>query len=219
MQVEELTCLPEKAKTELEALKIVIKQTSKTRNAEVYRDLKRVYGHIQKYGGKIINVTESIKKAGINADGDPKLAIVRADSPFVFCLKHANGTCGFYRSVESNPFGYEKKNLIVEAKTPDLQVSFGSYVWQHRKGYETSQDWGIERRRIRAPTPLIPPSILQNIKTNLCNYSVLWEVEKWENIVPKDPMLLKQLTDNLFVVLASWDLTDLERAVLQGRLH
>jgi len=31
-------------------------------------------------------------------------------------------------------------------------------------------------------------------------------------------MLLRKLTPNMFVVLASWDLTPLERAVIKGRL-
>ena len=36
--------------------------------------------------------------------------------------------------------------------------------------------------------------------------------------VPRDPMLLKKLTPNLYGVLATWNLTELERAIIRGRL-
>ena len=32
----------------------------------------------------------------------------------------------------------------------------------------------------------------------------------------RDPYLLRRINENLFVVLASWDLTELERAVMEG---
>jgi len=44
------------------------------------------------------------------------------------------------------------------------------------------------------------------------------EVEKWKPLPPKDPILLKRLTPNLFGVLATWDLTNLERAIIRGRI-
>ena len=45
---------------------------------------------------------------------------------------------------------------------------------------------------------------------------ILWEAE-WET-VPRDPLLLRHLAGGLYAVMASWDLTPLERAVLKGRL-
>ncbi|WP_417382176.1 hypothetical protein [Gimesia sp.] len=44
-------------------------------------------------------------------------------------------------------------------------------------------------------------------------YALPWETE-WETI-SVDPMLLKHLGKSLYVVLAHWDLTPLEQAVLR----
>ncbi len=49
------------------------------------------------------------------------------------------------------------------------------------------------------------------------NYYVLWEVDHWTREPPRDPYLLRRITDNMFVVIAAWNLTDLERAVIKGR--
>lgn len=47
----------------------------------------------------------------------------------------------------------------------------------------------------------------------------LLNVEKWKPVPPRDPILVKRLTPNLFGVLATWDLTKLERAVIRGRIQ
>lgn len=46
------------------------------------------------------------------------------------------------------------------------------------------------------------------------------EIEaQWRPVPPVDPFLLKHLGGTLYVVLAQWDLTPLEQAVLAGRLE
>lgn len=64
--------------------------------------------------------------------------------------------------------------------------------------------------------PIIPPNLRP--KHNLANYRTLWEVEEWKAVPPRDPMLLKPLGGMLYAVLATWDLTEMERAVLRGRI-
>jgi len=52
----------------------------------------------------------------------------------------------------------------------------------------------------------------------LSNYYILWESKEWEDLPEtKDPFLLKRLSENLFVILGSWDLTDLEQSIIRGR--
>jgi hypothetical protein len=46
---------------------------------------------------------------------------------------------------------------------------------------------------------------------------VLWEVEEWKRIPPVDPALIRHVRGDLWAVLATWDLTDLERYVLSQR--
>jgi hypothetical protein len=63
---------------------------------------------------------------------------------------------------------------------------------------------------------LLPPSIKPS-EASLKHYHILWEAE-WENAPPVDPYLLRRISANLFVVIASWDLTPLERAVMAESL-
>jgi hypothetical protein len=83
-----------------------------------------------------------------------------------------------------------------------------------------SAKWG---RHFAAMTPLVPihlrPKPRQgNPQGALANYHILFEAE-WRPVPPKDPLLLRRVGQaDLWVVLAAWDLTEVERAVLAGRL-
>jgi hypothetical protein len=50
-------------------------------------------------------------------------------------------------------------------------------------------------------------------------YHVLFEVERWAKapLPPGDPALLRHLRGDLYVVLGTWDLTALERAIILER--
>ena len=64
----------------------------------------------------------------------------------------------------------------------------------------------------RARVPMIPPRLRAD--RALANYHILWEAE-WIN-PPRDPLLLRHLGKFFYAVLATWDLTPLEQAVLAG---
>jgi len=70
--------------------------------------------------------------------------------------------------------------------------------------------------RARALVPMIPPKFRPTAK--LSNYHIMFEAV-WKPVPPVDPFLLKHLGGTLYVVLAQWDLTPLEQAVLAGRLE
>lgn len=74
---------------------------------------------------------------------------------------------------------------------------------------------GVRLFQRRALVPLIPPNLRP--ARGLNRYVILFEAE-WKPIAPKDPLLLRHLHGDLYTVLAAWDLTELERAVLAGRL-
>src|SRR5205085_1660042 len=74
-------------------------------------------------------------------------------------------------------------------------------------------NWDSSRKTsAQTLVPIVPPRLRPRF--TLANYFVLWEVEQWTPIPPRDPMLLKHLGGWLYAVLAVWDLTDLERVVL-----
>lgn len=62
--------------------------------------------------------------------------------------------------------------------------------------------------------PLTPPAHRPRRPRRMSSCHVLWEVEDWSATPPRDPALLRHIRGDLWVVLAVWDLTELERAVL-----
>lgn len=79
----------------------------------------------------------------------------------------------------------------------------------------TQDEWG-STPRIRAVVPNVPPRLRP--RAGLGNFHVLFEAE-WglDPEPPVDPALLRHIGGDLYAVIAVWDLTDLERAVLAGR--
>ena len=72
---------------------------------------------------------------------------------------------------------------------------------------------------MRSMVPNVPPKFRPARSTTLATYHVLWEVDEWKKTPrpPGDPALLKHLRGDLWIVLATWDLTPLEQAVLAER--
>jgi hypothetical protein len=73
-----------------------------------------------------------------------------------------------------------------------------------------------------AMVPIVPPKHRPgNGRFHLGSYLVLWEVDEWTWSVspppPGDPALLRHVAGDIYAVLATWDLSPLERLVLSGR--
>ena len=207
MQVEKLTIPKKEAKEQLEALKETFKQNYKLRKQELYYDMRKVYGHLT-HGGKIIDLFATFKEIGVNENRNPKLAICRADSNYCYCYKDPIGSAVF--SIENTDTARKSK----------LDVYLPADTFQWLPENETHLSWDL--RRIKTVVPIIPPKILlKEIKVLLRNFHILWEVEKgaWKKErPPRDPILLRKLTPNLYGVLATWNLTKLERAIIRGRI-
>jgi hypothetical protein len=157
-------------------------------------DMKAVYNQL-KSGRKLIDVLKIFPLAGVNDYYKPKLAISIANLKVIYCHYHRDGTLVFRKSND----GWREAPILSLKLKPLPDHLFEKY--QYRKDLKTM-------------VPKIPASIRP--KGNLDKYYILWEVENWEQ-VPKDPYLLKRLTKNIFVILAAWNLTELERSVIAGR--
>lgn len=66
-----------------------------------------------------------------------------------------------------------------------------------------------------ADVPLIPVHLRP--RKAIEKYHVLWEAD-W-NQYPTDPYLLRRFGADAWLVVAAWDLTDVERAVMSTQLH
>lgn len=155
-------------------------------------------------GLPVIHLPTVMEQGGRFADGLPRLAIVRATATDCW--------------VDVNWWGSDGDVLIYT----DQRFDRGrAAVGAHRVAVrvpgvpiERSQ----RRRSGRTVVPLIPPQHRPR-RTRLHLFHILWEVEKWDPTPPVDPALLRHIRGDLWSVVATWDLTDLERAVLSARVH
>lgn len=154
-----------------------------------YREIAR--------GHRILSISEAIHGGGENSRLLPKLAIARADEERVQVRRHRDGRVSFAGDFLHPP----RSKVDLPEKTLS---SIGSTRWNRG-----DRRWGpIDAEAI---VPTIPPELRPNAA--LERYWILFEAE-WRNVAPRDPALLRPLGGGLYAIVATWDLTDLERAVL-----
>lgn len=168
----------------------------KTRDP-IYGDLKKVYNQI-KNGNVVIDIFTAIQGGGVREGNQPNLAIAKAVGKKVFCRYYGDGSVNFCNGDEwKRPM---KADVVLKKCLP---------AWNKK--------WDGASVRLQAPVPIIPPRLRPAILTD--DYYILWEVDTWTPLPSRDPYLLKRITSNLFVVCAAWDLTDIEMAVMAGRVR
>ena len=149
-----------------------------------YREIAR--------GKVVVQAIQSIRNAGRDATGLPKLAMVRADAKRCRC------------EISSH-------TVTFSPATTTWRASKQRYVVDHMPEFaRPARGWFDDGLAI---VPIVPLHLRP--KFNLSNYVILWEAD-W-TAVPHDPLLLRQLKGDLWLVLAAWDLTEVERAVLGQR--
>ena len=163
-------------------------------------EIQRTYQLIAQ-GRVVIKALDSILTAGVGEDGYPKLAICRADAATCFYEWRTGG--GARMASRAWPRDSERRSYI--------DFPAGSFPEPpNRPGRHFG--WA----RAQAMAPLIPLDVRP--KRGLANYHILWEAV-WEPAPPVDPMLLRRIGQaDLWVVLAAWELTEVERTVLAARI-
>jgi hypothetical protein len=192
--------------------------------SEEDRMLAKAYGAAAE-GAQLLNLQEAVSAAGsyeieINdgtRDKDkralvPRLAIAPADLDFVWTQGITrNGACRF-QNRRAVAFNNRRDVRVFPAGT------FGDSP-HPRPGVWSTNSRLQEACRIAAMVPIVPPPLRP--AGSLSAYHVLWEAD-WKDVgsppmPPGDPALLRHLGGDMFAVLAVWDLTEIERAVLAGR--
>lgn len=176
-------------------------EASKIHGEKYFKDLKGLYYHL-KEERKIIDIFEAFKFAGLNEKHEPKLAIALANAKTVEFEKKRNGSGLF----NTDKYGDYKHEVFLPEKT------FPDWIKAEKKN---TYDNDFVNQKIKTKVPIIPADKISNYK-HLNELYILWEVDDWQN-VPIDPFLLKRINNNLFVILSSWNLTKLERALVGGR--
>ena len=152
-------------------------------------EIERIYRQIAK-GKTVISVNDAIVGAGLDEKRRPRLAICEAHAVQVVCDCHG----------DTAVFGvHDPAKGSLDRGTGRLTIQWPG-VGYFRPGI--------------AALPRIPPQHRPASGT-LGNYHILWEAD-WHDI-PRDPYLLKRIGKDAWVVLAVWDLTDVEVNVLRAR--
>ncbi len=159
------------------------------RNAYDRRDweIERIFRQISK-GKIVISLRDAIVRGGIDDIGRPRLAVMRADQWACRCVA--------WRS-ESVVFTNEH-----DSRAADWHFDI---PWPNRTRKSNDE--------LVAILPRIPPQF-RPAGNDLSGYHLLWEAE-W-NTLPHDPVLLKRIGKDAFVVVAAWDLTEVEMSVLRA---
>lgn len=163
-------------------------QTHKHYQTPADAEIAAIYKRIAQ-GKTAIRALESIRSAGLNAEGFPKLAICRADMAECWWRPSPN------------------------------QCTFGERFPRTRSRKTVAMDWaGLNSGKWegQAIVPIIPVHLRP--RRGLANYHILWEAE-WTRHYPIDPYLLRRFGGDAWLVVAAWDLTDVERAVMSSRLR
>lgn len=163
--------------------------------AQAYRAVAR--------GLTVINLPTVINAGGYFDDGLPRLAVVRADATECLVERTWTSATAGTTFVFSADRSSRNRGALVGRSTVRVTV-----------------DGPVRQTRWRGGTivPLIPPRYRPR-RGRLSSCHLLWEVEAWDLTPPTDPALIRHLRGDLWSVLAVWDLTDLERAVLAQRIH
>ena len=171
-----------------------------------YKSIKNALYYLSQ-GKQIIDINASMAASGVNEQGYPKLAICKASMKKVFFEWAHSWRLGenYGRFFER----YRPKGEMWDRERNEFKIPESAWGDIVRTG---------RGNQVSTVVPKVPAQFMP--KNGLENYHILWEVEEWTPEPPKDPMLLKQIrgSKNLFAVLAMWDLTKLERAVLRGAL-
>lgn len=197
-------------RTEAQRAFIAYKNAVKQRHSEEDAEIMRGYRALAR-GMQLIKLTDTMKAGGtmeVTHNGwrnghyvhdavsrVPRLAIARASARFSFLHTSADGAASFH---DDKPLRKWRSKFVTYVPARTFEGL------QHGNG------------EFKALVPPVPPQFRP--ATSLDNFHILWEAE-WTKIPPTDPALLRHIGGDLYAVLAIWDLTELERAVLTRRFE
>jgi hypothetical protein len=168
-------------------------------------EIQRTYDLLAK-GKVIIRALESIKQAGLNREFLPKLALAPATAEYCYLTRWSTG------QIEMTPHGRDSRAKRHTHYFPADTFSFPAESFP--MNYTGKQRSG--RSDHKALLPIIP--IHLRPKRGIANYHVLFEAE-WTRTPPRDPYLLRRIGKaDLWLVVASWELTEVEMAALSTRV-
>jgi len=224
-----------------EARKRVEEFTAKRRKklTEMDQALYRGYKALSE-GLTLIDVNQAIKAGGGHFEDNycPKLAIARSDTTTVYFehsfsysegqAEHGGRFSGFQPGLDTDrqSEAYKEAARVADEKRIGLWVrltEIGLRIELEAGSIDSPPKERLARKRwFKADYRTIVPTIPFHLRPNgdAANYFILWEVEKWEEYrnapAPGDPLLLERIAHPIYVVVAQWDLSELEKRILES---
>jgi hypothetical protein len=161
-------------------------------------------------GQRIINVASVLKAAGRNAQELPKLALAGAHWKYCYLT-----WCAYKQHFQVSEQAYgaatNGKGSYMDGASGFPMHVFGAELFD-KKWREAHS---LPQLPAKALVPIIPPELRP--AGDLSGYNILFEAV-WEAAPPVDPLLLRRVHGDIYSVVAQWNLTDIERSVLEGRI-
>lgn len=171
-------------------------QLAKSQLEKEDRQLLLAYKALMK-GQRLLHLPTVIRDGGWTKEWLPKLAIARANYKFV---RFHTGAAPYYAA---GPWESKVKGDVTFTRSV-FPAEVTNAEWRRNNRFPASA---------QALVPTIPPNLRPD---DITKYHILWEAE-WQFQAPGDPILLSQVNDDMYAVVAQWDLTPLEQRILESR--
>lgn len=172
-------------------------------------EITRAYQLISQ-GKMVIDARRSITEAGLGDDGRPKLAICPATAKVCFLEMLGGNDSAANRKMAWRFSAHQwprTPSQYISVPTPVRSPLFDARVSWNR-------DVLVSSVAAKAQVPIIPARHRPKAPQH---YHILWEAD-WVG-VPVDPLLLRRIgKSDMWLVVAAWDLTEVERAAMSSRL-
>jgi hypothetical protein len=215
MNVATITMPPDLAREKLRAYR-----AAKHKDAEEqYRQCEEGYKALAA-GTPLLNLDDVFRDVALDEKCRPKVAIARADQRQVYFQWDGGSTTALFDTARLHP------NAVWHAS---YRINVNMSREHGRTRREGPSQWFPNGRDAAvsvtgyAMIPMVPADVRPEHGL-LKERFILWEVDHWADQKigarpPRDPFLLKHIGGALYAVLAEWDLTDLERAILGGAMR
>ena len=231
MQVETIRMDPEIARVHFQRYRQAVRvhreerkralEEEVTRGGRIFRSARKAKSLLEKEdeelltiykslcaGERVLNLPQVLSKAGLDTKKRlPLLAIAEADAKWcnLRIQSHSRDRAYCFYDERANTWSEREKKHKMWFSRDTFPAELWNIDWRDKNELPTSG--------IRAAVPSIPPHLRPDRPEK---FHILWEAV-WEHSPPVDPILLKRITETHFVVVAQWDLTDVEQSVLAGR--
>lgn len=169
-------------------------------------------------GAKLIRLSRAIQSGGLKENGLPNLAIARADRKEVFFRWRRNNPMATFDTNINPVWGRRWPGLVTT-------VDMGQQHTDHttlKNADGSIHTWDKDRSGY-ALVPAVPADVRPE-NGQLKDWFILWEVDHWAEQsriarASTDPYLLQHIGGDLYAVIAEWDLTEIEKAILEGEMQ